>query len=198
MFSLLDSYHFLKPYQQTQQFGEHTWYQEYGKAVFDSRILLTTSYLNEADFVWTASFSQLSEREQINDQITWFFQLSFRKSVSHQFPWRFSCLSGKPRAVVGSRTWCQTFQPRISLAGVLILYCLSEKSEAVGVATAQYSGAWLLKITVEEKPWLCSFVLEINRVVYKIGYIFLKCKHAVLELQSFPSKPLKNLKRSTS
>lgn len=51
MFSLLDSYHFLKPYQQTQQFDEHTWYQEYGKAVFDSQILLTTSYLNEADFV---------------------------------------------------------------------------------------------------------------------------------------------------
>lgn len=80
---------------------------------------------------------------------------------------------------------------------MLILYCLSEKSDAVGVATAQYTGAWLLQITVDEKPWLCSFVLEINSIVYKIGYIFLKCKHAVLELQSFPSKPLENLKRSS-
>ena len=81
---------------------------------------------------------------------------------------------------------------------MLILYCLSEKSDAVGIATAQYRGAWLLKITVDEKPWLCSFVLEINSAVYKTGYAFLKCKHAVLGLQSFPSKPLKNLKRSTS
>lgn len=53
MFSLLDSYPLLslRISQQTQQFNEHTWYQEYGKAVFDSPVLLTTSYLNEADFV---------------------------------------------------------------------------------------------------------------------------------------------------
>ena len=46
-------------------------------------------FLFELSRLWTAWFFQLSEREQINDQITWFFHLSFRKSMSHPFPWAF-------------------------------------------------------------------------------------------------------------